>query len=163
MTWRVTITAFVHSPLDSDKKKFAKDLKKWGKKNNRISSNWKEWITALSFVTYTDLLDLVGQYWHETNSAWSTLQRDFSGLSCPASRLRERRRQKGVPSLSILEYIGTLATFPLFAQGAFLTCVRHAILGWQCICHDGAQARGGVSIGTAYLCSFTSRLSSTLN
>lgn len=32
---------------------------------------------APSFVTYTDLLDLVGQYWHETNSAWNTLQWDL--------------------------------------------------------------------------------------
>lgn len=47
-------------------------------KNNRISSNAKEWITAPSFVTYTDLLDLIGQYWHETNSAWNTLQWDLS-------------------------------------------------------------------------------------
>lgn len=162
MTWRVTITAFAHSPLDSDKKKFAKDLKNWEKNNNRISSNRKEWLTAPSFVTYTDLLDLVGQYWHETNSAWNTLQWDLfrAFLLCLTIKGQDEIERHAVSVYPGIRW--HLSYFPP-AQGAFPICVRHAILGWWCICHERAQAHGGVSIGTAYLCPFTSRLSSTLN
>lgn len=163
MTWRVTITAFAHSPLDSDKKKFAKDLKNWEKKqNNRISSNRKEWLTAPSFVTYTDLLDLVGQYWHETNSAWNTLQWDLfrAFLLCLTIK-----GQDEIERHAVFVYPGIcwhLSYFPPLHKVLSRSVLDTPSWVMMYMPWEGSGPRG-VSIGTAYLCSFTSRLSSTLN
>lgn len=62
--------------------------------------NWnrKERLTALSFVAYTDLLDLAGQYWHETTSAWNTLQWNFSraSLLCLTVKGKDERERRAV-------------------------------------------------------------------
>lgn len=123
----------------------------------------KVWITALSLShTQTSwiLSDSIGmrQTQHGTPSSGTSA----GLLPCSASPLREKMRRKGVPSLSILEYVGTLATFPLLCTRCFPDVLDMPSLGDNVYAMMGPRPPGE-SIGTAYLCSFTSRLSSTLN